>query len=132
MGVTVVIDLDRTQELSSECLRVMLLGYTKAMRGGHGFAVVNAHGHLRRALAAVGLCPPETDTAVYAAVDLKLADPQPAIPAAFDDELWFDDWERLFLERPGQFTVARLMDDHQLVAAGTAPRAGENPILRSR
>jgi anti-anti-sigma regulatory factor len=81
--VTVVIDLERVGDISSECVRIMLLGYTRALRGGHGFAVENAHGHLRRALAAVGLCAPEPVATVV---------PAPPADVVMGDDLWFDEY----------------------------------------
>ena len=56
-GVTVVVDLGRTEDMGSECVRILLCAYTRALRRGCGFRVVNARGSLRRSLADVGLCP---------------------------------------------------------------------------
>ncbi|BAL88640.1 hypothetical protein AMIS_34200 [Actinoplanes missouriensis 431] len=58
---TVVIDMAETASIGSECLEVLLVGYTRALRGGLGFEVVNAHGPVRQALAVTGLCEPAVD-----------------------------------------------------------------------
>jgi anti-anti-sigma factor len=70
----VVLDLARVDEIGSECIEVLLMGYTKALRGGHGFEVVNARGGVRRMLEATGLCPREDGDLLYA----------PAWPDVFD------------------------------------------------
>lgn len=54
----VVLDVARVDELSGECVETLLTGYTHALRGGYGFEVTNARGHVRLLLEATGLCPP--------------------------------------------------------------------------
>ncbi|WP_229073432.1 STAS domain-containing protein [Actinoplanes sp. DH11] len=58
---SVVVDMSGVGAIGSECIEVLLVGYTRAMRGGHGFEVVNAHGPVRQALAVTGLCEPPVD-----------------------------------------------------------------------
>ena len=60
----VVVDMAAVDEIGSECIETLLTGYTRALRGGNGFEVVNARGHVRRALAVTGLCAP--DDVLYA------------------------------------------------------------------
>ena len=62
----VVVDMSAVDEIGSECIETLLTGYTRALAGGHGFEVVNAHGHVRQALAVTGLCPPADDDLLYA------------------------------------------------------------------
>ena len=57
-GMTLQIDMSSVLFLGSECLQELLTGYGKAMAAGHGYEVVEAHGHIRRSLAAVRLCAP--------------------------------------------------------------------------
>ncbi|MEU8657028.1 STAS domain-containing protein [Actinoplanes philippinensis] len=57
-GHRVTIDMTRVETIGSECIELLLIGYTRAMRGGHGYDVVNAEGHVRQALAMTGLCEP--------------------------------------------------------------------------
>jgi anti-anti-sigma regulatory factor len=54
----VVLDVARVDELSGECVETLLTAYTLALRGGHGFEVTNARGHVRLLLEATGLCAP--------------------------------------------------------------------------
>ncbi|MFI1992651.1 STAS domain-containing protein [Actinoplanes sp. NPDC020271] len=56
-GSRVVVDVAGIDLIGSECIEVLLVGYTRAMRTGHGYEVVNAEGHVRQALEATGLCP---------------------------------------------------------------------------
>ncbi|XVU25279.1 SDR family NAD(P)-dependent oxidoreductase [Actinoplanes sp. CA-054009] len=70
----VVVDLARVDEIGSECIEVLLMGYTKALRGGHGFEVINAQGGVRQMLEATGLCERPDDDVLYA----------PAWPDIFD------------------------------------------------
>lgn len=58
----VVIDVADVVALAGECVDVLLVGYTRAMRGGHGYEVVNARGEVRSALEATGLCAREPAT----------------------------------------------------------------------
>lgn len=58
---TVVIDMAGAASIGSECIEVLLVGYTRALRAGLGFEVVNAHGPVRQALAVTGLCEPAVD-----------------------------------------------------------------------
>ncbi|MBL7262117.1 STAS domain-containing protein [Paractinoplanes lichenicola] len=67
----VVLDMARVDELSSECVEVLLTGYTHALRGGHGYEVTNARGHVRLLLEATGLCPRREDDTLYAPVWLS-------------------------------------------------------------
>ncbi|KUL29885.1 STAS domain-containing protein [Actinoplanes awajinensis] len=60
----VVVDMAGVDLIGSECLEVLLVGYTRAMRSGHGYEVVNATGHVHQALQATGLCP-RTDEHLY-------------------------------------------------------------------
>ncbi|MEV0898269.1 STAS domain-containing protein [Actinoplanes sp. NPDC049802] len=64
-GIRIVIDMDGIESIGSECIDLLLIGYTRALRGGHGYEIVNARGHVRQALALTGLCEPE---ALYAPV----------------------------------------------------------------
>jgi anti-anti-sigma factor len=54
----VVVDLAGVDVIGSECIEVLLVGYTRALRGGHGFEVVGAAGAVRQALEITGLCAP--------------------------------------------------------------------------
>jgi anti-anti-sigma factor len=65
-GARIVIDMAGVGLIGSECIEVLLVGYTRAMRSGHGFEVVNAEGHTRQALEATGLCSRIDTTAVGA------------------------------------------------------------------
>ncbi|WIM94622.1 STAS domain-containing protein [Actinoplanes oblitus] len=56
-GARVVVDMAGVELIGSECIEVLLVGYTRALRGGHGYQVINAEGHVRQALEATGLCP---------------------------------------------------------------------------
>lgn len=62
-GHRVIVDMARTESIGSECIELLLIGYTRALRAGAGYEIVNAHGHVRQALALTGLCEPE---ALYA------------------------------------------------------------------
>ena len=53
----VVVDLAGVESIGSECIEVLLVGYTRAMRDGHGFEVVGARGAVRQALEITGFCP---------------------------------------------------------------------------
>ncbi|WP_328469217.1 STAS domain-containing protein [Actinoplanes sp. NBC_00393] len=61
--VAVLVDLTEVDSIGSECIEVLLVAYTRALRTGHGFEVTGAHGPVRQALEITGLCPP---TALYA------------------------------------------------------------------
>ncbi|MEV6302742.1 STAS domain-containing protein [Actinoplanes sp. NPDC051861] len=52
----VVVDLTEVDAIGSECIEVLLVGYTRALRGGHGFEVSGATGGVRQALEVTGLC----------------------------------------------------------------------------
>ncbi|WP_229830729.1 STAS domain-containing protein [Actinoplanes ianthinogenes] len=56
-GARIVVDVAGVDLIGSECIEVLLVGYTRALRGGHGYEVVNAEGHVQQALEATGLCP---------------------------------------------------------------------------
>ncbi|MEV6344689.1 STAS domain-containing protein [Actinoplanes sp. NPDC051851] len=60
-GARIVIDATGVTLLGSECIEVLLVGYTRAMRGGHGYRIVGAEGHVRQALEATGLCARRED-----------------------------------------------------------------------
>ncbi|MFC4069767.1 STAS domain-containing protein [Actinoplanes subglobosus] len=59
-GHGVIVDMARVETIGSECIELLLIGYTRALRGGHGYDIVNAAGHVRQALALTGLCEAET------------------------------------------------------------------------
>jgi anti-anti-sigma factor len=59
-GHRVIVDMARVESIGSECIELLLIGYTRAVRGGHGYDIVHATGHVRQALALTGLCEPET------------------------------------------------------------------------
>ncbi|MBU2663404.1 STAS domain-containing protein [Actinoplanes bogorensis] len=67
----VVLDMARVEEISGECVEVLLTGYTHALRGGHGYEVTNARGHVRLLLEATGLCPRREEDTLYAPVWLS-------------------------------------------------------------
>lgn len=69
-GHRVIVDVEHVESIGSECIDLLLVGYTRAMRGGHGYEIVNAHGHVRQALALTGLVEPETLYAPVWAEDL--------------------------------------------------------------
>lgn len=54
--VAVLVDLTDVDHIGSECIEVLLVAYTRALRSGHGFEVVNPHGAVRQALEMTGLC----------------------------------------------------------------------------
>ncbi len=58
----VVIDVAGVDVLADSCVEVLLLGYTRALRGGYGYEVVNAYGEVWSKLAATGLCAREPAT----------------------------------------------------------------------
>lgn len=64
-GARIVVDMAGVDLIGSEGIEVLLVGYTRAMRSGHGYEVVNAEGHVRQALEATGLCP-RSDDNLYA------------------------------------------------------------------
>ena len=53
----VVVDLAGVGAIGSECIEVLLVGYTRALRDGHGFEVVGATGAVRQALEVTGFYP---------------------------------------------------------------------------
>ncbi|WP_250031680.1 STAS domain-containing protein [Paractinoplanes maris] len=67
----VVLDVAGVEDLSSECVEVLLTGYTNALRGGYGFEVTNARGPVRLLLEATRLCPRREDDTLYAPVWLS-------------------------------------------------------------
>jgi anti-anti-sigma factor len=67
----VVLDMAGVDELGSECVEVLLTAYTHALRGGHGYEVTNARGHVRLLLEATGLCPRREEETLYAPVWLS-------------------------------------------------------------
>ncbi|WP_433831462.1 STAS domain-containing protein [Actinoplanes sp. CA-015351] len=58
---SVVVDMAEVASIGSECIEVLLVGYTRALRSGTGYEVVNAYGPVRQALAMTGLCEPAVD-----------------------------------------------------------------------
>ncbi|MCY1142450.1 STAS domain-containing protein [Actinoplanes sp. Pm04-4] len=62
----VVLDVAGVGEISSECVEVLLTGYTTALRGGYGFEVTNARGSVQLLLEATRLCPRREDDTLYA------------------------------------------------------------------
>ncbi|GAA4589279.1 anti-anti-sigma factor [Actinoplanes octamycinicus] len=64
-GARIIVDMADVDLIGSECIEVLLVGYTRALRSGHGYQVVNAEGHVRQALEATGLCP-RSDEHLYA------------------------------------------------------------------
>lgn len=52
----VVVDVGQVRAVDGRCVDVLLLGYTWALRGGHGYEVVDARGAVRPVLEAAGLC----------------------------------------------------------------------------
>jgi anti-anti-sigma factor len=58
---TVIVDMSETVSIGSECIEVLLVGYTRALRSGAGYEVTGAHGPVRQALAVTGLCEPAVD-----------------------------------------------------------------------
>lgn len=76
---TLIVDMSAVIFLGGECVHVLLGGYARALRAGHGYEVVGAAGHVRYALEAVGLCPrTDLDDLLYG----------PAWPDAVEDSLW--------------------------------------------
>ncbi|MEU4427991.1 STAS domain-containing protein [Actinoplanes sp. NPDC024001] len=63
---TIVVDLAEAEHIGSECIEVLLVAYTRALRAGHGFEVVNPHGAVRQALEITGLCARGDDSPLYA------------------------------------------------------------------
>lgn len=61
----VVVDLAEVGVIGSECIEVLLVGYTRALREGHGFEVVGATGAVRQALEITGLCARSEETVLY-------------------------------------------------------------------
>ncbi|HEX9999418.1 MAG TPA: STAS domain-containing protein [Actinoplanes sp.] len=55
-GVTVSIDMGEVDAIGGECIELLLLAYTRALRSGHGFEIVNAYGLVRQNLELTGLC----------------------------------------------------------------------------
>ncbi len=64
--VGIVLDVRLVDFICAECVDLLLVAYTKALVRGHGYEIVNARGHVRRALATAGLCPPGADEDLYA------------------------------------------------------------------
>lgn len=59
-GLRVVVDVARVESIGSECIDLLMVGYTRALRAGHGYAITGACGHVRQALALTGLVEAET------------------------------------------------------------------------
>ncbi|WP_250000136.1 STAS domain-containing protein [Actinoplanes sp. M2I2] len=62
----VVLDVAGVEDIGSECLEVLLTGYTNALRGGYGFEVTNAHGPVQLLLEATRLYLRRSDEKLYA------------------------------------------------------------------
>ena len=54
--ITLIVDVSAVIFIGGECVNVLLGGYTRALRAGHGYDVAGAAGHVRHALDAVRLC----------------------------------------------------------------------------
>jgi anti-anti-sigma factor len=67
----VVLDVAAVDDIGSECVEVLLTGYTTALRGGFGFEVTNARGPVRLLLEATRLCPRRDEETLYAPVWLS-------------------------------------------------------------
>jgi anti-anti-sigma regulatory factor len=52
----IILDVADVDTIGSECLELLLIGYTRALGAGLGYEVANARGTVRLALEAVGLC----------------------------------------------------------------------------
>lgn len=64
--VNLVIDMNEVTSIGGECIDVLLAGYTRALRTGQGYEIVNPHGAVRQALELSRLCiPDETDQPLY-------------------------------------------------------------------
>ncbi|SDT57511.1 STAS domain-containing protein [Actinoplanes derwentensis] len=59
-GLRVIVDVEQTESVGSECIDLLMVGYARALRAGHGYEITNAQGHVRQALALTGLVEPET------------------------------------------------------------------------
>ncbi|GAA1612483.1 STAS domain-containing protein [Actinoplanes couchii] len=70
-GLRVIVDVERAESIGSECIDLLMVGYTRALRAGHGYEISNAHGHVRQALALTGLVEPDTLYAPVWADDLN-------------------------------------------------------------
>ncbi|MEU4619709.1 STAS domain-containing protein [Actinoplanes sp. NPDC023801] len=55
-GHRVIVDMKDVDSIGSECIDLLLIGYTRALRAGFGYEIVNPRGHVRQALALTGLC----------------------------------------------------------------------------
>lgn len=55
-ALSAVIDVSRMDHIDGRCINVLLLGYTWALQGGHGYEVVDARGAVRRVREVAGLC----------------------------------------------------------------------------
>ncbi len=100
-AVSVVIDMRGVDFIGTECLALLLVGYTKALRAGHGYQVVRGQGHVRRVL---------EDTGLSAAAEPRAATAGRAATAAADADAevsWLD----------------LLVDPFGFVKQGAAPRA---------
>jgi anti-anti-sigma factor len=57
----IILDVAEVDSIGSDSLELLLVGYTRALRVGLGYEVVNAGGPVRLALEAVGLCERSPD-----------------------------------------------------------------------
>jgi anti-anti-sigma factor len=54
-GHRVVVDMKDVDSIGSECIELLLIGYTRALRAGFGYEIVGPRGHVSQALALTGL-----------------------------------------------------------------------------
>lgn len=54
-GHRVCVDMRNVDTIGSECIELLLIGYTRALRSGFGYEIVAPRGHVRQALAMTGL-----------------------------------------------------------------------------
>lgn len=78
--VGIVLDVRLVDFICAECVDLLLVAYTRALGRGHGYEVVNARGHVRRALATVGLCPPGADDDLYPPAGPDARETAPVLP----------------------------------------------------
>ena len=76
--VNLIIDVDEVTHVGGDCIDLLLTAYTRALRTGHGFEVVNPHGAVRHALELSRLClPDETDQPLYIPPWMEAVDIEP-------------------------------------------------------
>jgi anti-anti-sigma regulatory factor len=63
--INVVIDVAKAETLDGECIDLLLVGYARALRSGHGYQVINGQGPVRQILEATSLCA-RLDDVLYA------------------------------------------------------------------